>query len=60
VGLLEASCAAASEALSDRLDGELRGLRRLRVGRHLACCAGCRATIASLARLVTALLRSEW
>ena len=52
MGLLEASCAATSEALSDRLDGDLHGLCRLRVGRHLARCAHCRATLASLVRLV--------
>jgi predicted anti-sigma-YlaC factor YlaD len=51
VGLLEASCAATSEALSDWLDGELRGLRRLRVGRHIARCSGCREALASLGRL---------
>jgi predicted anti-sigma-YlaC factor YlaD len=55
VGLLEASCAATSEALSDRLDGELRGLGRLRVARHLTRCARCRALLASLARLVRTL-----
>jgi predicted anti-sigma-YlaC factor YlaD len=55
VGLLEASCRATAEALSDRLEGELRGLRRVRVSRHLARCARCRATLASLARLVRTL-----
>jgi anti-sigma factor RsiW len=55
VGLLEASCAATAEALSDRLEGELRGLRRLRISRHLARCARCRVTLASLVRLVQAL-----
>jgi predicted anti-sigma-YlaC factor YlaD len=52
VGLLEASCRATAEALSDRLEGELRRLRRVRVSRHLARCAHCRATLASLAPLV--------
>jgi predicted anti-sigma-YlaC factor YlaD len=52
VGLLESSCAATSEALSDRLDGELRGLRRVRVARHLARCGRCRETLESLGRLV--------
>jgi len=55
VGLLEASCAATAEALSDRLEGEPSGLRRLRVGWHLAPCGRCRATLASLVRLVQAL-----
>jgi anti-sigma factor RsiW len=55
VGLIEASCAATSEALSDRLDGELRGWRRLRVGRHLARCRRCGATLVSLTRLVSTL-----
>jgi predicted anti-sigma-YlaC factor YlaD len=55
VGLLEASCSATAEALSDRLEGELGGLRRLRISRHLARCAGCRATLASLARLLQTL-----
>ena len=55
MGLLEASCAATAEALSDRLEGELRGLRRLRVARHLTRCVPCRATLASLARLVRTL-----
>src|SRR5262245_65170433 len=55
VGLLEASCATTTDALSDRLEGELRGLRRLCVGRHLARCGLCRAALASLARVVDAL-----
>lgn len=55
MGLLEANCATTSEALSDRLEGELYGLRRLRVARHLAHCTRCRDTLASLARLLYAL-----
>jgi predicted anti-sigma-YlaC factor YlaD len=55
VHLLEASCTTASEALSDRLEGELRGLRRFRVARHLARCGRCQAALASLARLVSLL-----
>jgi len=54
VGLLQVSCAATSEALSDRLEGELHGLRRLRVARHLAGCGRCRETLVSLARLIRA------
>jgi predicted anti-sigma-YlaC factor YlaD len=55
VGLLEASCSATPELLSDRLEGELRGLRRVRVSRHLARCARWRTTLASMARLVRTL-----
>ena len=50
-----ASCAATAESLSDRLEGDLRGLRRLRVSRHLARCTRCRLTLASLARLMQTL-----
>jgi predicted anti-sigma-YlaC factor YlaD len=55
VGLLEASCATTTDALSDRLEGELRGLRRLCAGRHVARCGRCRAALASLARVVQVL-----
>ena len=55
MGFLEASCAATSDALSSRLEGELRGLRRRRVARHLARCSRCQHTLLSLARLVNAL-----
>ena len=52
MGLFETNCAQTSAALSDQLDGELQGLRRLRVGRHLGRCARCGATLDSLARLL--------
>ena len=55
MGLLEASCAATAKALSDRLEGELGGLQRLRIDRHLARCTFCRSTLASLTRLVRVL-----
>jgi len=55
MGLLQASCAATAEALSDRLDDELRGLRRLRIASHLARCGRCREALSSLARLVRTL-----
>lgn len=42
------SCAETQERLSDRLDGELRGLRRLRVAAHLLRCQRCRAVLRSL------------
>ena len=61
MGLLEASCAATAQALSDRLEGELRGLHARRIGRHLARCSGCQQTLDSLGRLVVMLreLRGE-
>ena len=55
MGLLEASCAATADALSDRLEGELGGLQRLRIDRDLARCTLCRSTLASLIRLVRVL-----
>lgn len=55
MGLLEASCASTSKALSDTLEGELHGLHRLRVGRHLARCSRCRLVLASLAGMVKTL-----
>jgi len=46
------SCEATEEQLSERLDGELHGLRRFSVTRHLLACPRCRAVLASLARTV--------
>jgi predicted anti-sigma-YlaC factor YlaD len=50
--LLQANCETTGEALSDRIEGELRGLRRVRVARHVARCGRCRETLESLGRLV--------
>jgi anti-sigma factor RsiW len=56
--LLDGSCAETAQSMSAHADGELRGLRRLRVTRHLALCPKCRevhqalvATIAGLRSL---------
>ena len=46
------SCEETQEQLSDRLEGDLRGLRRLRVAAHLARCDRCRAVMRSLSRTV--------
>jgi predicted anti-sigma-YlaC factor YlaD len=46
------SCDEARDRLSDHLDGELRGWRRLRVVRHLRSCDRCREVVASLARAI--------
>jgi predicted anti-sigma-YlaC factor YlaD len=52
VGLVQASCETTGQALSDSFDGDLRGLRKIRVARHLARCGRCRETLESLGRLV--------
>lgn len=52
VGLLQASCETTGDALSDRVDDELHGLRKIRVARHLARCGRCRETLESLGRLL--------
>jgi predicted anti-sigma-YlaC factor YlaD len=46
------SCEETQEQLSDRLEGELRRFRRLRVAAHLARCDRCRPLMRSLARTV--------
>ncbi len=46
------TCEEAQVQLSDRLDGNLRGRRRLRVAAHLWCCDRCRAVMRSLSRTV--------
>jgi len=46
------SCEETSERLSDRLEGELSGFRRLRVAAHLSRCHRCRALLRSLTRTV--------
>ena len=46
------SCEETQEQLSDRLEGDLSGLRRLRVAAHLAGCDRCRAVMRSLSRTV--------
>lgn len=44
---LSASCDQTAQLLSDYHDGELGGLRRWRVEKHLAVCDGCRAVYRS-------------
>ena len=46
------SCEETRERLSDHLEGELVGLRRLRVRLHLYGCDGCSAVARSLRRTV--------
>jgi predicted anti-sigma-YlaC factor YlaD len=53
--LFTASCAVTARHLSEHLDGELRGLRRLRVARHLGECPRCRAVYETLVRTVSSL-----
>ena len=48
--MMVASCAETREQLSAHLEGELTGLRRLRVRLHLAGCDACSAVARSLRR----------
>ncbi len=50
--LWNGSCEETEQHLSEHLDGELRGPRRLRVLRHLARCELCRSVLLSLTRTV--------
>ncbi len=57
-----ATCAETSASLSEHLEGELHGLRRWRILRHLATCERCQAILRSLKETVEnlrALGRSE-
>ena len=46
------SCAETRDQLSDRIEGELRGWRRVRVSMHLMGCDRCRTVLRSLIRTV--------
>lgn len=50
--MLVGSCAETREQLSAYLEGELKGLRRLRVRMHLAGCSACTAVLRSLRKTV--------
>jgi predicted anti-sigma-YlaC factor YlaD len=50
--LLNGSCDETRESLSDHLEGELRGLRRWRIRRHLSRCDRCREVLRSLTHAV--------
>jgi anti-sigma factor RsiW len=50
--LWNGTCHETGEHLSEHLDGELRGLTRLRVARHLARCKLCQAVLRSLVRTI--------
>jgi anti-sigma factor RsiW len=50
-----ASCHETGEQMSDYVEGELRGLARLRVARHLARCERCQAVYRSLLKTLEAL-----
>jgi anti-sigma factor RsiW len=53
--LLMGSCAETAARMSDHADGELRGLRRLRVAGHLARCERCRAIYEALVATIAGL-----
>jgi anti-sigma factor RsiW len=50
--LLTGTCDETRDCLSDHVEGELRGLRRRRVLRHLERCERCQAVLESLLRTV--------
>jgi anti-sigma factor RsiW len=50
--MMVGSCAETRELLSAHVDGELTGLRRLRVRLHLAGCDACSAAVRSLRRTI--------
>jgi len=52
---LQASCAETARHLSDYADGELRGIRRFRVARHLAACEHCQALFRALLATIESL-----
>ncbi len=57
--MMVGSCAETRELLSDHVDGELHGLRRLRVRLHLAGCEACSAVARSLRTTVERLHELE-
>jgi anti-sigma factor RsiW len=57
--MLVGSCEQTREQLSDHIEGELRGLRRLRVRLHLAGCSACSAVARSLRETVERLRQLE-
>jgi len=50
--IMVGSCAETREQLSAHVDGELTGMRRLRVRLHLAGCDACSAVVRSLRKTV--------
>ena len=57
--MMVGSCAKTREQLSAHVDGELRGLRRLRVRLHLAGCDACSALVRSLRKTIERLHELE-
>ncbi len=53
--LWNGTCRETGEHLSEHLEGELHGLRRLRIHRHLVRCELCQTVLRSLARTLAAL-----
>jgi anti-sigma factor RsiW len=53
------SCEETRELLSAHVEGELTGLRRLRVRLHLAGCDGCSAAVRSLRKTIARLHELE-
>jgi anti-sigma factor RsiW len=57
--MMVGSCEETRELLSEHVDGELTGLRRLRVRLHLAGCDACSAVARSLRKTVERLHELE-
>ena len=57
--IMVGSCAETREQLSAHLEGELAGLRRLRVRLHLAGCSACSAVARSLRQTIERLRQLE-
>jgi predicted anti-sigma-YlaC factor YlaD len=57
MGVVTATHDETAAHLSDLLEGDLRGIRRFRVERHLRRCEGCRAVLSSLAATIERIRR---
>lgn len=57
--IMVGSCAQTRELLSEHVEGELTGLRRLRVRLHLAGCDACSAVARSLRKTIERLHELE-
>ena len=59
MNIMAGSCEEMRELLSEYVEGELRGLRRLRVRLHLVGCDACTAAVRSLRKTIERLHELE-